>query len=138
MGEIDQSLIEMARPLMVLNGLRMEMNVYLNHTESIDKNIEGVLKKHIDSGDIAAILKDAWNLVEMPIVSKLNVQRIESKLRKEGTVNLSSARSQSGSGIQMEMTVTTTGNSAIDLRITPIDKQFPRIDDAASPQTQDT
>ena len=60
--EIDKSLIGMARPMIVLHGLKMEMNIYLNHTQSIDMNIQETLQRHTGNGVIAKIFKKSWNL----------------------------------------------------------------------------
>ena len=133
--EIDKSLIGIARPMVILNGLKMEMNIYVNHTQSIDMNIDKTLQRHIGSGVIAKIIKTAWNLQNAPIVSNLTVERIDSELRKEGAVHLSvcsssAVRSQSVGGIAMQMSINSPVSSEINLSITPLE-QFPKIPDPA-------
>ena len=122
--EIDKSLIGMARPMIVLHGLKMEMSIYLNHTQSIDMNIQETLQRHIGSGVIAKIFKKSWNLQNVPIVSNLSVERIESELRKEGTVQLS----HSDGDIAREMTVySQSSGSTINMSPTSMTSldQFP-------------
>ena len=128
--EIDKSLIGMARPMLILNGLKMEMNIYLNHTQSIDMNVEKTLQMHIGSGLIAKIIKNGWDLQSTPVCSDLTVARIVSELRKEGTVKLSMnsesrVHSQSD-GIEMQMSIKSPAGSEINLSITPLE-QFPKI-----------
>ena len=89
--EIDKSLIRISRPMPILDGLRMNMNIYINHTKAIDMNVHGVLKDHIGNGRIAEIVKDAWGLKGTPLISNLNVKRLASKEREERAVRLSAA-----------------------------------------------
>ena len=89
--EIDKSLIRISRPMSILDGLRMNMNIYINHTKAIDMDINGVLKDHIGNGRFAEMVKDAWGLNEIPMITNLNVERVASKEREKRTVRLSVA-----------------------------------------------
>ena len=90
--EIDKSLIRISRPMPILDGLRMNMNIYINHTKAIDMNPEGVLKDHMGNGRIAEMVKDTWGLNGLPMITNLNVQRLASKEWKKRTVRLSNAK----------------------------------------------
>ena len=87
--EIDKSLIRISRPMPIMDGLRMNMNIYINHTKAIDMDIGKLLRNHVGGGHVAGIVKEAWELQDDPIISNLNVQRIASKDRKNQTVQLS-------------------------------------------------
>ena len=89
--EIDKSLIRISRPMPILDGLRMNMNIYINHTKAIDMDINGVLKNHIGSGRVAGMVKDSWGLHEIPVITNLNVERVASEEREKRTVRLSVA-----------------------------------------------
>lgn len=67
----------------------MDVNIYVNHTHAIDMNIESVIQRHANNGEIAVMFAEAWRLREAPVISNLNVKRIESKKRRRGTVVLS-------------------------------------------------
>merc|ERR1712079_587814 len=90
MGEIDSSLIEVARPFSVKNGLRVNMMIYINRTRAIDTDISGILGKHVNNGEIAVTMKTAWNLKETPNISKLKVQRVKSRKMTKHSVELGS------------------------------------------------
>ena len=89
--EIDKSLIRISRPMPILDGLRMNMNIYINHTKAIDMDINGVLKDHIGSGRIAGMVKDSWALKLTPMITNLNVERVASEESQKRTVRLSVA-----------------------------------------------
>merc|ERR1719295_2511843 len=87
--EIDKSLIEIARPFPIRRGLRLDMNIYVNHTKAIDMGIESVLEKYANCGELAMVIKDAWNLTVIPHISSFEVHRIASKERRKHAVQLS-------------------------------------------------
>ena len=66
----------------------MDINIYVNHTKAIDMGIEGIIKKHMNNGEMCIIFKECWNLRETPIISNVNVQRIGSSAREQSTVNI--------------------------------------------------
>ena len=91
--EIDKSLVFVSRPFCIRHGLRMELNIHVNHTMAIDINFKEILQKHVQNGEIAMIIKEAWHLNTVPIISDLKVNRINSARRDQGTVNLAFIRS---------------------------------------------
>lgn len=72
--EIDRSLIGIARPSNIRNGLRMEIEIYGHHNQ----DVAGLFSKYIQNGEMAQIIQGAWNLKTLPIVSKLNVERSDT------------------------------------------------------------
>ena len=89
--EIDKSLIRIGRSMSIVGGLRMTMNIYINHTKTIDMNIEGVFDENVQNGQIGTMVKEAWALHDIPVISNLNVERVESTQRRKGTIRLSVA-----------------------------------------------
>ena len=51
--------------------------------------IESVLEKYANCGELAMIIKDAWNLNVIPHISSFEVHRIASKERRKHAVQLS-------------------------------------------------
>ena len=87
--EIDKSLIEMARAMPIKDGLRVNIDIYINHTRAIDMDIQGILRKNMENGEIATIFQNAWDLGKETVCSNLKVERIASKKRMEHTVIVS-------------------------------------------------
>ncbi len=72
--EVDEFLIEIARPFPIRRRLRMDPNDYVGHSAAIDMNVGGVIEKHVDNGEIAAMFRESWKSKAVSIVSNLRAQ----------------------------------------------------------------
>ena len=86
--EISPSLMEVVQPTVLRNGLRLRMNVYVNHTAAIDMGIESAMQLAQRKGELAKIVRDAWRLSSVPLISELNVEKVDSKERRKGMVEI--------------------------------------------------
>ena len=68
---LDESLLEVTRPSATKKGLKVHINIYINHLKSIDMDIEKDINEANYKGEIAKIIKTAWELSSNPEISNL-------------------------------------------------------------------
>ena len=85
---INSHLFDIARPIQIKHGLRININIKLNITKQIDMNIEKMVNDMNESGELEEILKYAWSLTKSPNISNINVTQHESKERRLNTIDI--------------------------------------------------
>ena len=61
----------MIQPQQIPNGLLINMNIFLSHTKIIDTNCEKIINDSNNCGEFAEIIKESWNLSDIPIISNI-------------------------------------------------------------------
>ena len=84
--EINSSLLEMLQPTLVRDGLRLRINVNVSHSKAIDANIESVMRQAQQRAELAEIIKDAWKLVSVPLISQLRFTEQRESLVQSNAV----------------------------------------------------
>ena len=81
---LDRSAVLIERPFPIRHGLRMNINIYVNQS-SCDKqrNIGEIMRYFIENGDVAVIIKESWNLKEIPVISNFNFDRTLARIKME-------------------------------------------------------
>ena len=87
---LDESLLEVMRPMTIKKGLKVNINIFINNAASIDMNIENDINKAQRSGEMADIIKTAWDLGSVPIISNVKYQKHDSWERRQNTVIIGS------------------------------------------------
>ena len=83
---LKNEVIEITRPNKIPNGLKMNINIHLNHIHGRDINYEQLLIKCQQSGRLAEIFKTEWHLPMIPNVSSIDFKVQESKVKLKNTV----------------------------------------------------
>ena len=100
---IDESLLEVTKPMTIKKGLKVTTNIYINNTKAIDMSIEKDMNDAQQSGELAEIIKEAWRLSAIPAVSKVEYMMHESKDRKKNTVDLKATTSENSGEAPMKL-----------------------------------
>ena len=85
---LDEKFLEISRPTPTKDGLRIHINIYINHTKSIGMNIEKDMKEAQMNGRIAYIIETAWKLSANPDISNVKYTKHKSQRRKENEVDI--------------------------------------------------
>ena len=85
---LHENLVEVTRPKQIPNGMKLHVNIYIAKTQAIDLNPEKKIGDANDSGQLSKVIKDAWNLSQVPTVSNIKYQQHESKNRVKNSVNI--------------------------------------------------
>ena len=83
---LDESLLEVMRPVTIKKGLKVRINIYINNATAIDMNIDKDIHEAEQSGEIAEIVKSAWDLDEVPTVLNVKYDKHESEERQQNAV----------------------------------------------------
>lgn len=100
---INNTLLEITKPMPIKNGLKLNIKIYINYTKAIDMNIENDFNEATKQGQIAEIIASSWTLTSKPNISNIKYAQHESKERKKNTVSLKMVTSQSDHQIGTEM-----------------------------------
>ena len=89
---VNENLIEITRPTIIANGVRLNINIYVSYVKAVDMNIQSLMRKCRGSGQLMNILKESWNLNsssgDVPNIGDFKYHMHESKVRKEHSVNV--------------------------------------------------
>ena len=83
---LEEDLVEVMRPSIIKKGFRICINIYISNAKAIDMSIEREMNDANNKGEIAEIIKTAWNLTSDPLISNINYTKHDSKEREENTV----------------------------------------------------
>merc|ERR1712228_204639 len=76
---IDRNNVEIAKPMLISNGLSVTIHVFGKDDALKEINFEQILIDSKNNGQIAEIMKDSWNLMGAPLISNVETKFIESK-----------------------------------------------------------
>eukprot|EP01084_Bolivina_argentea_P301772 520705_1 len=85
---LNQQVIEIMRPIIVPNGLKLTIYIHLNHIESRSIDYKMLLNQCQQNGQLAGIIQNSWKLQSIPIISKIKFNVEESKDRQNSTVSI--------------------------------------------------
>ena len=83
---LNETLLEVTRPSPTKKGLKVHINIYINHVKSIDMNIEQDINAAQNRGEIGEIIKTAWELSLNPEISNIKYKKHESKEMRDNMV----------------------------------------------------
>ena len=112
---IDESLLEVTKPMTIKKGLRVTTNIYINNTKAIDMSIEKDMNEAQQSGELAEIIKEAWDLSAIPNVSEVKYIIHESKERKKNRVELTATTSEKEGEARNNLKAPTMNQNGIQL-----------------------
>eukprot|EP01083_Nonionella_stella_P250876 866219_1 len=75
---LDYRLIEILKPRTIAKGLQIEIHLYVDNEESRKSEYDRLLKDALRDGELAQVVMDSWALSDVPVVSSLDCEYIES------------------------------------------------------------
>ena len=80
---IDSDLIEMMKPTQIKQGLKVVINFHISNSRAIDGNIEKNITDAQNSGQIANIMRESWNLSSAPMIKNVKYLKYNHKERRD-------------------------------------------------------
>ena len=100
---INKNLIEMIRPKPIKGGLRIQFNIYINNTKSIDMNLERKMNEAQNNGELSELIKKGWDLKEGPFIGNIHYEQKQSKHRQDHMVVINFIKNISKRGSKMNL-----------------------------------
>ena len=96
---VSARLVEVLRPIPHKEGMKLKLNVYISHSKAIDMNIQEENNKARESGELAEMMRRAWDIDPEALASieTVRVERHDSKVRRKHMVELEAVTSVSPS-----------------------------------------
>ena len=115
---LQEDLVEILKPSLIPNGVKIVINLYINNAKAIDLNPEKILIDANNNGQLPTAIKDAWGLNTAPAISNFKYQRHESKDRAKNsvTITVKSEENNVKKNIEMQQNL-----NAIEMKPIPTD-----------------
>ena len=82
---VERNLVEIVKPDQIKQGLRVCVNFHVNNTRAIDLSMENEMKSAQLSGELGNIMKEVWELSDVPKIENIKYVKHDSKIRREQT-----------------------------------------------------
>ena len=124
---LHENLVEITKPMQIPNGLQINLNLYINNTKAIDLNPEKIMNNANNSGQLAKIIKNAWELSEMPLISNIFYKKNESKARRKNEVIIKVQAAPASKNAETEGATQQNFNSVEIIPLPPLPMTMPVV-----------